>query len=305
MKTKPNIDELNDAFGIDGHIEFAVGKGSFPLAVVENEFAAADVYLHGGHVTAFQPRGATPVLWLSETAEFGEGKAIRGGTPVCWPWFGPHPTGEDLPQHGFARVSEWGVTATNALPDGRTELCLRMEDDDETRALWPHPFALDLRVIVGAELHTELTTRNTGPETIEVGGALHTYFRVGDIDRVSIGGLGGRDYIDRLDGDRAKRQAGSIEIAGEVDRVYMESADACAIDDPVLKRRIRIAKAGSRTTVVWNPWVDKSRRMKDFPDDGFRSMVCVESTNAVSDVYPVSPGERHTLSQTVAVEDIA
>jgi D-hexose-6-phosphate mutarotase len=236
---------------------------------------------------------------MSDIAAYRREKAIRGGIPVVWPWFGPHPADDNLPQHGFARVSKWSVAATAALPDGRTELRLGLRETESTRAQWPHAFELELRVVVGVDLEVFLCTRNTGPEAIEVGGALHTYFQVADIDLVAIEGLDGRDYIDRLDDDSVKTQEGVITIAEEVDRVYLDTTDECVIVDPVLQRRIHVAKAGSRTTVVWNPWMDKSKRMGDFPDDGYRSMVCVEATNTASDVYTVPQGGEHVLSQVI------
>jgi D-hexose-6-phosphate mutarotase len=192
--------------------------------------------------------------------------------------------------------------ATGELPDGRTELRLELRDDTTTRALWPHAFTLELHVVVGPALHVDLRARNTGNETVEVGGALHTYFSVADIGEISIGGLSGLDYIDRLDDNLVKRGEGKILISEEVDRVYLETTGECIVDDPTLTRRIRVAKKGSRTTVVWNPWVEKARRMADFPDEGYRTMVCIEATNTVADVYHVPPGGEHTLSQIVSLE---
>jgi D-hexose-6-phosphate mutarotase len=298
------IDQLNRDFGIEGQVEFEIGREGFPRAAITNAFARAEIYLHGAHVTAFQPRGTNPVLWMSDVALFASGKAIRGGIPVVWPWFGPHPTDAALPQHGFARTSEWTVCATNELPDKRTELRLELRDDDAARTLWPHRFVLELRVVLGTALTVGLCTRNTGDETVRVGGALHTYFHVADINGVSIEGLGGREYIDRLDANRVKREEGTISISEEVDRVYLDTTDECVVDDPALRRKIHVAKTGSRTTVVWNPWVDKARRMADFPDEGYRKMVCVETTNTADDVYYVPPGGEHTLSQTVSVESV-
>ena len=232
-------------------------------------------------------------------------KAIRGGIPVVWPWFGPHPTDGSMPQHGFARVSNWQVAETRALRDGRTRLCLRLTDTGESLEIWPHSYALELTVTVGRELHVELKSRNTGSRAMPVGSALHTYFRVGDIERVAIEGLEDRDYIDQLDGHLVKRTDSAISIAEEVDRIYVESSDECVIVDPVEARRVRVSKSGSLTTVVWNPWIEKSRRMADFPDEGYRTMVCIEAANAAADVRSVPPGGEHVLSQTIsqAVQD--
>ena len=298
------INELNRKFGIEGHVSFQTGTGDLAKAVVTNQRASAEIYLHGAHVTSFQPHGSTPVLWLSDIAEYESEKAIRGGIPVIWPWFGPHPQDKTKPQHGFARVSEWELFDTTGLPDGRTRLRLQLKDNVATRTLWPHPFELELNITVGARLRIELTSRNTDQETVEIGGALHTYFNIGDITQITIEGLDGREYFDQLDSHRVKLQNGSISISEEVDRIYLDTVNECVITDPNLKRKIRVSAAGSRTTVIWNPWIDKSQRMADFPDEGYRTMVCIEATNAADDIYRVPPGGEHTLSQTISTEHI-
>jgi D-hexose-6-phosphate mutarotase len=296
------IDELNDKFGIGGTLVFDEGSGGLPRAVIKNALSSAEIYLHGAHVTAFCPRGGKPVLWKSDIADFQPEKAIRGGIPVVWPWFGPHPLDKSLPQHGFARVSSWTVFETRVLPDGGTEIGLLLQDDEKTRALWPHPFRLELRAVVGADLRVELRARNTGTEPIEIGGALHSYFLVGDIGGISIDGLDGRYYMDQLDDHNIKTTSGTVSISGEVDRIYVDTDDQCVIDDPSMDRWIRVAKTGSRTTVVWNPWIKKSQRMADFPDEGYRSMVCIEAANATGDIHRIPPDGEHTLSQTITEE---
>ena len=294
--------ELNQKFGIDRCLNFQLGKGNLPKAVIANQFATAEVYLHGAHVTSFQPHGSAPALLLSDIAEYKQDKAIRGGIPVIWPWFGPHPLDKTKPQHGFARISEWEPVHTTKLPDGRIRLHLQLKDSESTQLLWPHPFELELSITVGTDLHLELTSRNTGHEIIEIGGALHTYFNIGDINRISIEGLDGREYLDQLDSHRVKTQKGPISISEEVDRIYLDTSDECIIIDPTLKRRIRISAAGSRTTVIWNPWIAKSQRMADFPDDGYLTMVCIEAANTADDIYQLPPGGEHILSQTISIE---
>ena len=297
------INELNETFGVDGHIGFHFGKGNMPKAVIANEFASAEVYLHGAHVTSFRPHNSSPVLWMSNIAEFRHDKAIRGGIPVVWPWFGPHPNDDTKPQHGFARVSEWTLVSTTSLSNGLTQLRLQLTDSETTRTLWPHSFELELSVTVGTQLRIDLISRNTGAEPFIVGGALHTYFNIGDINRITIEGLEGREYLDQLQGHQTNHQKGPITISEEVDRIYLNTDDECIISDTDMKRRIRVVKMGSNTTVVWNPWIAKSQHMSDFPDDGFRSMVCVEATNTVDDIYHVLPGEEHTLTQIISVDD--
>lgn len=288
-------EELNESFESDA-IRFESGEGGLPKAVINNLAGTAEVYLHGGQVASFQPAGAAPVLWMSEEAVFAPPKPIRGGTPVCWPWFGPK---EGFPQHGLARNREWSVRGTSTMGDSSTKLVLGLSDDDDTRAVWPHTFDLELWVTVGAQLRMDLRTRNRGETPVEIGGALHTYFTVGAIDQTTIHGLEDCEYLDSLAGRERKRQEGPIRFTGEVDRIYLDRSDHTEIEDPVLQRRIRVGKEGSATTVVWNPWIDKAAAMDDFPNDGYQTMVCIETANAADDVHTLAPGEQHVLTQIV------
>jgi D-hexose-6-phosphate mutarotase len=300
------IDSLNQQHAIDGHVVFTNGRGDLPLAMISNSLAEAEIYLHGGHITAFQPRPVEhPILWMSDSALFKGGKAIRGGIPICWPWFGPHPDDSSKPQHGFARISPWTVRNTAALDDGSTQIHLQMHADAATRSLWPYPVELELCVTIGSRLQVELISHNQGTETVAVGGALHSYFTVGDIDRVTVEGLDGRDYLDQPDEYRRKRQKGPIMIDAEVVRIYLDTTADCVLIDPVLSRTIRIAKRGSNSTVVWNPWIAKAQQMADFPNQGYRTMLCIETCNAHEDVRQLAPGAEHRLTQILSVEKFA
>jgi D-hexose-6-phosphate mutarotase len=216
------IEALNAQFALAGHIVFQAGENGLPVAKIDNGLVSAEVYLHGAHITAFQPHGSEPVLWMSPLARFQKDKAIRGGVPVIWPWFGPHATDSDKPQHGFARAAEWQVNTTQALADGSTQLQLCLSDTQATRALWPHAFELSLTITVGTELKIELTSRNTGEKPFTAGAALHSYFLVGDISDVHVEGLQGCDYIDQLDDNKIKQQNGAVRIAREVCRYPVE-----------------------------------------------------------------------------------
>jgi D-hexose-6-phosphate mutarotase len=298
----PDLETLNESFAITDHIAFVSGAGGLPFAQIRNAFATATVSLHGGQVLAFQPHGHGPVLWVSAQSLYQPGKAIRGGIPVCWPWFGPHPSDPAKPAHGFARTSLWSVLSAAALADGATQIRLRLADGDTSLALWPHAFDLRLVVTVGAELKVELIARNPGSAPYTYSGALHSYFDVSDIAAISIRGLDGCPYIDQVDGDQRKLQHGPITIASETDRVYLNTTETCAIEDPGLDRRITIAKAGSHSTVVWNPWVEKARRLADFGDEEYHSMVCVETANADGDSVTVAPGGEQRLTAIIGVE---
>ena len=301
--TTQDLEALNDQFGIHDYLAFVAGPGDgLPLAEIRSKHAAALVAVNGAQVARYQPHGAEPLLFVSRESVYGPGKSIRGGIPVCWPWFAAHPSDPSKPFHGFARTRMWQVRGSAVLEDDQVQLRLGLADDDATREIWPYAFDLELVATIGAKLRVELVARNTGEAPSTVGGALHTYFLVGDVARIAIEGLDGCAYIDKVDGGARSVQAGPVTIAGEVDRIYLDTADACVIDDPALGRRVRIAKSGSNTTVVWNPWVDKAKAMPDCADDEYRAFVCVETVNAVDDVVTLAPGGEHRLELVIALE---
>lgn len=300
-----SISALNSRFALAGQLDFEEGPGGLVVARINNRQGEAMVSLSGGHVMTWQPKGQAPVLWLSGYAKFAPGKSIRGGVPVCWPWFGPHEREAGFPGHGFARTLPWEVTNTEALADGTTRLTLALQQNDAARAQWPHASSLRIVVTVGSELCIDLVTRNLGDAPFVIGEALHTYFAVSDIRNAPIRGLEGCAYMDKVDGGQHKTQEGAIVIGGEVDRVYLDTAADCVIEDAGLKRRIRIRKEGSSSTVVWNPWSAKAEKMGDFGPDGHLGMVCVESANALGNAVSVAPGAEHVLSVRYGVEALA
>ena len=297
-----DVTTLNRYFGIPEQVNFKDGPGGLTVAEVTNSLASATIALQGAHVMTWAPRGESPVLWLSRAAKFAPGKSIRGGVPVCWPWFGPHAKEASFPGHGYARTVMWEVVKTETLADGATRLTFRLIETAATRAQWPHPSEVTLMVTVGRTLALDLVTRNTGKEPIVIGDALHTYFEVSDIRNVTIRGLEDCPYIDKMDNGSRKRQEGPVTIGAETDRIYLDSSADCLIEDPGLKRRIRIAKRGSRSTVVWNPWIEKTKKMGDLGEHGYRKMLCVESTNAAADVVTIAPNKEHHLWVRYTVE---
>jgi glucose-6-phosphate 1-epimerase len=199
-----DLESLNDSFAIADHIAFVAGPGGLPVAEIRNAYATATVSLHGGQALAFQPHGHEPVLWGSAHSLYQRGKAIRGGIPVCWPWFGPYPSDPSKPAHGFARTALWSVLSTAALAHGATQIRLRLDDGDGSLAFWPHAFDLRLVLTIGAELRAELVARNPGAVPYTYSSALHSYFNVGDVAAISIRGLDGCAYIDRSTADSAR-----------------------------------------------------------------------------------------------------
>ena len=300
--TPPSVDALNAEFAIPEQVFFVEGPGGLILAEVANRHAAAAVSLLGGHVMAFQPRDEKPVLWMSEESRFEVGEPIRGGIPICWPWFGAHPTDSTQPNHGFARRMLWRVLGTDACDSGESLLRLGLDADAGTRSFWSHKFQLEVEIVLGRQLGVSLLTRNTGNDSFTVTAALHSYFNVSDIRNVAVRGLEDCVYIDTV-GERTRRtQRGPITFTGETDRIYLDTTAPCLIEDPGLKRCIRVAKCGSHSTVVWNPWIAKSARMPDFGDSEWPGMLCVETTNAAEDAREIEPGGQHALTAILSVE---
>jgi len=289
--------QLNSQFGINGQLSFRGDASGLVVADIANAQATASICLQGAHLMTWQPRSQTvPVVWLSRDAKLAAGKSIRGGVPVCWPWFGAHASESAFPGHGYARTVPWRVVESGTEPDGATRLTLRLESSDKTREQWPHACALDLTMIVGEKLRMELATENTGTSDFAIGEALHTYFHIGDIGAVRVSGLDGCVYWDKVGGTTQKNQNGAISFTGETDRVYINTAAECVIEDDKLKRHIHVAKSGSLSTVVWTPWTEKAAKMGDMGQpDGWREMVCVESSNALENVVTVTAGNKHTM----------
>ena len=295
---------LNQKHAIENHVLLREIADGMIIAEVANQHALANIALQGAHVATFQPRGEEPVIWLSPLAKFAPGKSIRGGVPICWPWFGPHQTDSKLPGHGFARTVPWELLDTKALEDGSTFLRFGLIENDTTRAQWPHPSTAQLEVTVGKALRVELVTANTGSAPFELGEALHTYLQISDVGNMTIRGLEGCEYIDKVGATTRRTQQDGIVIESEVDRVYVNTAADCVIEDKGLKRAIRIHKEGSRSTVVWNPWTEKAEKMGDFGPKLHRDMVCVESGNAMENAVTVAPGETHRLVAMYSVEKL-
>lgn len=269
-----------------------------PVAVLVSPYGSAEVSLYGAHVLSCRPTGHAPLLWLAESYKtLQPGKAIRGGIPVCWPWFGAAGK-EGLPSHGFARTQVWSVISTEFDKDS-TSVTFGLVSTPETKALWPHDFKLELTVTVGPAFKVELATTNIGDAPFEITEALHTYFRVKNVADASVTGLDGQPYIDKAPGGADAVQSGAVTFSGETDRVYNHHATAAIISDPGIGRRIAIEKDGSQATVVWNPWIEKAARLADMADDDWPHFVCVETANAGAAPVAVAPGARHVLSASI------
>lgn len=299
---KTTVEDLNKNFSFqDGnnHLCFKTGEGNIPVVEIQNAQASAIISLQGAHVLSWKPRDEDDVIWLSSEATFASGKSIRGGIPICWPWFGAHEIDDSFPAHGFARTVLWQVADTKKLSSDETQITFRLstnELDENIQKMWPQETLAEYRLTIAKTLTLELTTFNNSDETITIGQALHTYFNVEDISNTTVYGLEGKTYLDKTDNFNSKTQNDPITINNEVDRVYLDTADDITIDNK--KRKIIIKKQGSNSTVVWNPWKDVADKMGDLGQEGYRKMLCVESANAAEDVVHINAGDSYTLLVT-------
>ncbi len=267
-------------------VKLLTGQGGLPMVRVETAASTAEIYLQGAHVTHFQKTGEAPLLFLSRESRFVEGTAIRGGIPIIFPWFGAK---EGSPSHGFARTRTWELLEAAVEGDGQVNLKFSLPNSGgPAEAGW----MLDYQVTIGSALTLELVVTNVSDGadfTFE--NCLHTYFAVGDIAATSIAGLKGVKYRDKLDNFAEKLETTkAILIGSEVDRVYTDTTSNVEICDGKLQRRILVEKTGSASTVVWNPWVEKAKQLRDFGDDEYQRMICVESGNVGKNWITLKPG---------------
>lgn len=286
-------------FEIPGTLRFETDQNGLIRIVVNNGLADAEIYLHGAHLTHFQPGGEAPVIFDGKESRITPPKSAHAGIPLCWPWFGAHPTESTKPQHGFARDRVWRLKRTAVLDNNETEVVLALSDDDRTRALFPFSFALETTFRIGKTLTVKLRTTNTDDRHFTLTQALHTYFSVSDIETIAISGVEGTPFVDYTDNRKEKCEERTLTIHQEVNRVYVLTDAACTITDTALKRKIVIEKSGSRSTTIWNPWRESG--IHDLPDDKYRAFVCIETTNALQDAVVLQPGESHMLMQKISV----
>ena len=272
----------------------------FPTLVIQHPMAYARVALSGGHVMEWQPYGHEPVLYLSPCSGMQTGVAIRGGIPICWPWFGGRPDNPLLPAHGFARTQLWQLNRAEETDSG-VFLAMGLRENAQTLALWPHPFALELLVEIGQQLEVVLVVRNCGAERIAYSGALHTYLHTGPINAVQVHGLDGVEYLDTVGARVSRKQEGNVVFDREVDRIFRHR-DGCCLVDGEKKRKINVAQEGGKDLVVWNPWIEKSLRLKDLPPDGYLGFVCLEAAHCDVPLIELEPGAQHRLGTRLTVE---
>jgi glucose-6-phosphate 1-epimerase len=293
-----SVETLNQQFAIPDVLRFVEAAAGMPVIEITGADASARIAVQGAQVLEWQPSGQQPVLWVSRAAVYQAGKGVRGGVPVCWPWFGAGEAGK--PAHGFVRTRMWQVRETGQHAEG-VYVKLGISDDAETRAIWDYAFDLELIVTAGNMLSMELVTHNTGDKPFTITDALHTYFRTGDITKTEVLGLDKTTYLDKVLDFGQHMQEGAVVFVGETDRVYLDTQAESVISDAALKRKIHVAKRGSNSTVVWNPWTEKEKGFADMAVGEYREMLCVETCNAATDTVTIAAAHSHHLLAQISV----
>jgi glucose-6-phosphate 1-epimerase len=303
MGTATTIEELNHRFVIAGIAQVVAGNGGLAKVRINSPAASAEIYLHGAQVTSWKPAGAEEVIFLSEHSRWEDGRAIRGGIPICFPWFRAKADDPKAPAHGFVRTKAWQLESITR-DGGAVTVTMSTASDESTRKWWPGEFRLVHRVTVGSGLKLELAVTNTGTTALRPEEALHTYHRVGHAENIHLAGLDGVTYLDNTDSNREKIQHGDVVLTAQTDSAYMNTQHAIELVDPELRRRILIAKENSLTTVVWNPWREGAQALSDLGGDEWQQMICAEASNILGFAVHLAPGQQHTMRANIRVADL-
>lgn len=303
MKSETSVETLQATHGIPGTAKIVTGNGGLSKVLVQTPDSSGEVYLHGAHVTSWKPTGTGDTLFVSEKSRWEDGRAIRGGIPICFPWFRDLADNPRAPQHGFARIKAWQLRSIRATGDTVT-VAMSTSSDAESREWWPHDFRLTYRVTFGNNLELELEMENTGLSPLRFEEALHTYHRVGNAGEIQIEGLDGIAYLDNTDSNRRCLQSGTVVFDSQLDRIYLETGHPLRLIDPQLGRQVNVAKAHSLTTVVWNPWKEGARSMPDLGDEEWMQMVCIEASNIRDFAIDLQPGQRHRMQVMITVDNL-
>jgi glucose-6-phosphate 1-epimerase len=294
------IRDSQKRFEIPGLAEIVEGNGGLEKVRIISPACHGEMYLHGAHITSWKPAGEEEVLFLSAHSHWEDGLAIRGGIPVCFPWFAHKADDPGAPDHGFVRTKAWELESISR--DGDAVIVGMSTKTDEASKKWsPADFRISLHASFGKDLSLELAVSNTGRTPLQFEEALHAYFRLGDIEMTRVRIPDALRYIDKVDSHQIKMQLGDIMFGSETDRVYLQTRDEIAVEDPVLKRHVRIQKENSLTTVAWNPWKEKTSSLTDLGKDEWLRMVCIEPSNVASFAVDLAPGRQHHMKMRIRV----
>jgi glucose-6-phosphate 1-epimerase len=319
LSSTMDLQTLTDNFAIPGVLTFSQNENALLRANITTPTCTAELYLQGAHLTHWQPTGHQPVLFLSERSFFTPGKAIRGGIPIIWPWFGARTPGARTatpetprtvspqpasPAHGFARTADWTL-AFAALAADDLILTLTLSPSETSRALGFDNFQLAYQLTLGAELRLQLTVANLADTPLHFEEAFHSYFSVGDALQISLIGLSDTEYLDKTDNFARKRQSSPpLTITCDIDRPYLNTLTPIVLVDPVYHRRITVDKANSKSTVVWNPWSDLSATLPDMTPTNWQAMTCIETANVADNAITLAPRQAHTMLAHIFAEAI-
>jgi glucose-6-phosphate 1-epimerase len=300
MNAVLDLTELDRHFGIPDIAQVCEGHGGLARVEINTPLAHGEIYLHGAHVTSWRLAGSEEVLFLGSKSRWEEGQAIRGGIPICFPWFRGKADDPHAPAHGFVRTRSWQLYS---IVENRAGVAVTMfiESDEQTRRWWPGEFRLVHRVTFGSELKLELTCINTGRTQFQFEEALHTYSRVVDVRNVCLRGLDGIRFLDNTDANKEKVQVGDLTVASQTDDAFMNTQNTVDLLDPKMARRIQLQKSKSTTTVVWNPWQEGARRLQDLDDGEWMQFLCMEASNVMGAAVTLAPGHEHTMTAVLAV----
>ncbi|HEX4036743.1 MAG TPA: D-hexose-6-phosphate mutarotase [Acidobacteriaceae bacterium] len=296
-----SLEALNRQFGIPNAVQVLAGRGGLPKIHIASPVAQAELYLHGAHLTSWQPDEGDEVLFLSDRSLWEDGQPIRGGIPICFPWFRARQDDPQAPRHGFARICSWQLDSVDHHPDGSVTVALSTAASDFSRRWWPYDFRLSYRLRIGRTLQLELIVANTGREPFRFEEALHTYFHVGLAQRVQVRGLDGVAYLDNTDANRRKVQSGALLFSGATDNAYIDTQSPVELVDPVLRRSLTTAKENSASTVVWNPGREGAASIPDLGEEEWQRMACIEASNALICAVTLAPGNEHRMAATLTV----
>src|SRR6516165_2634109 len=295
-------EEITAEFGIAGVLDFVETGHGLVKARISLDGVTGEFYLQGAQVTAWQPPGERPVLFTSPNSAFASGRAIRGGIPIIFPWFGPSRHTPTAPQHGFARTATWHLDGAETAGGRSLTLTLSLGDGDVGSPFWPERFRAIYTATFAQTLSLCLAVQNRAKHPIVFEEALHSYFAISNVTEIAVSGLAGTTYIDKTDADRRKVQAADLAtITAETDRVYLDTPGQCIIEDRGWRRRIVIEKDGAASSVVWNPWAEKAVAMADLGDPAWRSMVCVETGNIADNEVRLAADAEHKMSTAISV----
>lgn len=301
--TSTSPEALQARFGLRGLAHVTTGNVGLACVRITAPAATGEIYLHGAHITAWRPAGGEDVIFVSRNTHWADGEAIRGGVPICTPWFRSKEGDPKAPKHGPVRIKSWNLDAVEAIGDA-VRVTLSTTNDPVGKQWWPHDFTMRLRATFGAALHIELDYVNEASEPVTIAEALHSYLAVGDVRQATLAGLDGVRYRDNLDDNREKRNQGVFHFTKETDNAFLDTATELVLTDPVLKRRIRVSKLNSQSTVVWNPSAEGAQRIPDLGDDEWPHFVCVEPSNVMDCELSVAPGETHMIGADYVVEEL-